>query len=187
MSGSGSLLDARDGSRVACGFTLIELLAALAIVGILAGIVLGGGKRAGEAGKVAKAKAEIAALAGALEAYRREHGDYPRTGDAAEMVQALIGRRGVKGEAPGGRARIDVAQFTIEGGGDVFADAAARLVDPWGRPYFYFYKTGAPGAWKAPAFVLYSAGPNGVHVPPSDTGVVDVLHIDNADNLYAGL
>ncbi len=168
-------------AHVGRGFTLIELLAALAIVGILTAIVLGGGGRANEVGKIAKAKAEIAALSAALETFRRQHGDYPRVDDSAMWLHSLVGERD-------GRSLIDLAQFTVGGGVDPRVDASARLIDPWGQPYFYFYKTGADAAWKANGFVLYSAGPNGVHVLPNpDTGFFDPLHVDNADNVYAGL
>ena len=162
----------------AVGLTLIELLAVLAVVGILAAMVLGGGRRANEAGKVAKAKAEVAALASALEAYRRRHGDFPRVGNPAEWVRVLVSAAGVT-------AAVDWERFAIEPAG---GEAGARALDPWGNPYLYFYQTGGAAAWKASGFVLYSAGPNGVHVPPNaGTGFFDPLHLDNADNIYAGL
>lgn len=69
------------------GFTLIELLVVLAIIGLLAGLVgpqvmkhLGGAKT-----KVARVQIED--LAGALDMYRMEVGQYPSTD---EGLQALI-------------------------------------------------------------------------------------------------
>ena len=50
------------------GFTLLELLAVIAIIAVLSGIVIGAGRRASESGKVARAKAELAALGAALAA-----------------------------------------------------------------------------------------------------------------------
>lgn len=162
----------------AVGFTLIELLAMLAVVGILAAMVLGGGRRANEVGKVARAKAEVDALALGLEAYRRRHGDFPRVENPAEWVQVLVSAAGVT-------AAVDWGRFAIEPAG---GETGARVLDPWGNPYFYFYKTGGVAGWRSSGFVLYSAGPNGVHVPPNaETGFFDPLHLDNADNIYAGL
>lgn len=168
-------------ARSAGGFTLIELLAVLVVVGILAAMVLGGGRRANEAGKVAKAKAEIAALGLALEAYRRQQGDFPQATNPAEWLRGLV-------SSPGVKTTLDLERFSVEGGADPVNEPRARVLDPWGNPYFYFYKTGGDAAWKASGFVLYSAGPNGVHVPPNaETGFFDPLHLDNADNVYAGL
>ncbi|MBI5691166.1 MAG: hypothetical protein HZC55_13855 [Verrucomicrobia bacterium] len=65
------------------------------------------------------------------------------------------------------------------------------LLDPWGNRYMYYYK--APGAgglqWRAPAYVLYSVGPDGQHIAPSIstglfTGTQQTTGV-NADNLYA--
>lgn len=166
---------------MAGGFTLIELLAVLAVVGILAAMVLGGGRRANEAGKVAKAKAEIGALALALETYRRQQGDFPRVENATEWVHVLA-------SSPGVSAKLDLQRLAIEPGREAASEAGARVLDPWGNPYLYFYKTGGAAAWKATGFVLYSAGPNGVHVPPdAASGFFDPLHLDNADNIYAEL
>ena len=40
------------------------------------------------------------------------------------------------------------------------------LIDPWGNPYRYYYKTG-PTGWENFGFVLYSMGPDGKHTPAS--------------------
>ena len=163
------------------GFTLIELLAVLAVVGILAAMVLGGGRRANEAGKVARAKAEIAAMALALETHRRQKGDFPKVENPTEWVHGLV-------SSADARVTLDLQRFTIEPPLGPGGEEGARVLDPWRNPYLYFYKTGGATAWKAASFVLYSAGPNGVHVPPNDaTGLFDPLHLDNADNIYAGL
>ena len=72
-------------------FTLIELLTVITIIGILAGIVIGVGRRAGESGREARAKVELAAITTALESYKRQYGDYPRTNSGAALLQALVG------------------------------------------------------------------------------------------------
>jgi prepilin-type N-terminal cleavage/methylation domain-containing protein len=174
------------------GFTLIELLAVIAIIAILTSIVLGSGRRASEAGKTARAKAELAALAAALESYRREHGDYPRTNDNAVLAQCLIGKLDPTG-APlenARRSEIEVAKFRFalasnpEVSADPFVSVSATLVDPWARPYRYAYKSAAP--WKNPSFVLCSAGPDGADSAALLAGgYADTAATANADNLYA--
>jgi prepilin-type N-terminal cleavage/methylation domain-containing protein len=68
------------------------------------------------------------------------------------------------------------------------------FLDPWGNRYLYFYKPvtpagGASPRWNAPAFLLYSAGPDGAST--TLPGVVGVFSGttqatgDNADNVYA--
>ncbi|OQB95903.1 MAG: hypothetical protein BWX86_01019 [Verrucomicrobia bacterium ADurb.Bin122] len=107
-----------------------------------------------------------------------------------------------------GRVFLDAARFRFEIGldqppawpagrrGEPAREVANAILDPWGRRYLYFYKQ-APGpvpSWKAPAYVLFSAGPDGAYtIPPGWSGVVDEpfseLAVDgelvNADNLYA--
>lgn len=172
--------------RVSRGFTLLELLAVLTIVALLAAAVLGGGRRATELGQIARTKAELAALSAALETYKRVYGDYPRTADAAEVLQALIGRLGPNGERVEGRQLLELANFETADGADPFTNTTARLVDPWNGAYVYVYKSGAPGAWKTTGFVLYSMGPDGAHVAPNpESGYIDGRAERNADNLHA--
>ncbi|MBX3735379.1 MAG: type II secretion system protein GspG [Candidatus Didemnitutus sp.] len=174
------------------GFTLLELLAVIAIIAVLTGIVIGVGRRASEAGKVARAKAELAALSAALESYKRQYGDYPQTDDNAQLLQALIGKLGPTRLAlsPAGRAQLEAAKFTIALTAapntpvDPFANASAVLLDPWEQPYRYVYKTG--GTWTNPSFVLYSIGADGLDSPTLlSGGFIDVAPAANADNLYA--
>jgi type II secretory pathway pseudopilin PulG len=165
---------------------MLELLLVLAIVGALSAIVLGFAGRAVEAGRVARAKTELAALSASLERYRLQFGDYPQTDDEARLVQSLLGRRGPTGAEIAARPLIDLASLSIEGGRDPVVDADARLVDPWGHPYCYVFKTPASG-WSNPAFLLYSIGPDASDAPElSSGGFVDFTAPANIDNLYAG-
>src|SRR4051812_7250343 len=116
-------------------FTLLELLAVIALIAILAGLVVGVGRRAVEVGQVARAKAELAALAAALEAYKRAHGDYPRTDDPARFLQSLLGRLGPALAPASAPPFIETARFVTEGARDPWTDATAQLVDPWGQVY----------------------------------------------------
>jgi len=169
---------------MARGFTLIELLTVIAIIAILSSIVFGLGRRVSEGGRTSRAQAELAALSVALEGYRRAHGDYPRTDDAARLLQALIGRRDPLMNSITGRSLLDLAAYTTEDGRDPLADEGARLADPWGRPYRYAYRSLWP--WNNPAYVLYSPGPDGVDVPALlPGGFPDSAAEANHDNLHA--
>lgn len=174
------------------GFTLLELLVVIGIIAILAGIVLGVGRRASESGKIARAKAEMAALSTALEAYKSQYGDYPQTANSARLIQSLIGKLGPLPTSPAitGRALIESAKFAIALPAaptavvDPFANAAAVLIDPWDHPYVYAYNTAANG-WTNSSFVLYSPGPDGLFTALPATGQINDTAANNADNLYA--
>jgi general secretion pathway protein G len=165
-------------------FTLLELLAVISISALLASIVLGVGRRASEAGKVARAKAELAALSVALESYQRTYGDYPQTDDEARLLQSLIGRRG-PGNAPiTGRALIETARLTTAESLDPFTNATATLLDPWEQPYVYAYRTQTP--WSNSGYVLYSVGPDGKdYATLLPGGFPDPAPQANADNIPA--
>lgn len=70
------------------GFTLLELLIVIALVATLSGLLLGGGRHALESGRVARARAELAAWSATLESYRASHGDYPRSLDLVPRAPA---------------------------------------------------------------------------------------------------
>jgi type II secretory pathway pseudopilin PulG len=158
------------------------LLAVIGVIAILTGIVIGVGRRANEAGRLSRARAELAVLASALEAYRAAHGDYPRTADSAQLLQALLGRRRPDMAETTGRAFLEPGRLTLNG--DPIASATVLLLDPWEQPYRYAYKA-APG-WTNPSYVLASAGPDQTGTPTlRPGGFPDVAAPGNADNLYA--
>ena len=165
-------------------FTLLELLAVLAIIGALAGLMLGVGSHVFARAKRTRTEGELTVLAASLETYRRRHGDYPRTADAAALLQALLGRRDPVNRPITAPAVIDLGAFTRLGDVNPHADPAARLVDPWGNPFDYAYRTLDP--WENSGFVLQSAGPDGViYRALLPGGFIAIAHADNADNVIA--
>lgn len=154
----------------------------IGVIAILTGIVIGVGRRANEAGRLSRARAELSVLAAALESYRAAHGDYPRTADPAQMLQALLGRRRPDMSETTGRAFLEPGRLALSG--DPFASASAQVLDPWEQPYRYAYKA-IPG-WTNPTYVLASAGPDQTGTPNlRPGGFPDVAAPRNADNLYA--
>ncbi len=129
-----------------------------------------------------QARTELAVLAGAIESFRRYHGSYPQTRDPVELYAALAGWRGPRNEVLPVRVRrfLGAEGMALAAGGP---DELPNVVlDPWGRPYRYGYSPGED--WAIPAFLLYSAGPDG-ESGPHETGVRDPSWAADADNVYA--
>jgi general secretion pathway protein G len=61
-------------------FTILEILMVIAIIAVLVGITLTVGQGVQERSRVARARAELAVLAAALDSYKAQYGDYPQTG-----------------------------------------------------------------------------------------------------------
>ncbi len=166
------------------GFTLLELLAVIGVVAVLTGLVLGVGRYALEKGRTSRARAELAALAAALDHYRATQGDYPRTNMPAHLLQSLIGKRDPAYAPMTAPAAIELTRFSTANALDPFTSDLAELADPWGRPYRYAYKSQTP--WSNSSYVLYSAGPDGLdNATLQAGGFPDVAAAGNADNLYA--
>lgn len=197
-------------------FTLIELLTVIAIIGILAAITFGVSKGVRERANISRAQTELAALATALEAYKRQYGDYPQIGNFSDtadpssnpdigditvndtqafLFNALVGKRGPRGDAINGRTFVDLSRFRLERTEDQpnsFPTATGTtqvrnaFIDPWGRRYFYYYKNiSSPNTWIQPSYLLYSVGPDGLHDDPPNSGAIDNDAAENTDNIYA--
>lgn len=78
---------------VKSGFTLLELLAVMLIIGLLAGLGIGGYSLARHSAKEGRAKADIERLRNGLEEYRVQYGAYPSTADGLLSITNHVGAR----------------------------------------------------------------------------------------------
>lgn len=183
-------------------FTLVEILTVIAILGILAVILIRATGNLMEERAAIKARAEMNALAQALEVYKADFGDYPWIrDDAKQFARALLGERGPKTNAVLQDAKrgnikryIDLEKFNIKEGPRSSVDA---ILDPWGNPYRYYYKREITnekgvysGSWDAPGFILISAGPDGElgREPTNSGGMTTSRSMESAgfDDLIVG-
>ena len=192
-------------------FTLIELLTVIAIIALLAAITFGVIKGVNERAAIGQARAELASLSQALEAYKLQYGDYPRTGlgavapststtlaathTQALLFNALVGKLGPKlsnstevaASAMNGKSFVELSKFSLENANLPSTTTTAAVLncflDPWGRRYMYYYDSTTAG-WRLPSYVLFSVGPTSTYTAPTAT---DGKYSDanNLDNIYA--
>jgi type II secretory pathway pseudopilin PulG len=145
-------------SKSVLAFTLVELLGVIVVIGILAGITLGGAGAVRRQAAVGQAKAEIAALEAACARFQTELGFYP-TNTTANPTTAFN---------PTGYQGAGSALFTNLFGTNQFNRAAGTkryfepkasmvsstntnnpwFIDPWGYAYGYYSDgTNAPVIW----------------------------------------
>lgn len=188
-------------------FTLIELLTVMAIIGVLAGITFGVVRGVQERAAISQARSELATLAQALEAYKKQYGDYPQTGSSGgnsgatatatsvegQLFNALMGKLGPKLDPIQGKQFIEASKFSLQttnlpSAGNTTSVANA-FVDPWGRMYLYYYRTNAAGvpAWKQSSYILLSTGPElNLGITVTAAGVINETNNSQAaDNIYA--
>jgi len=104
------------------GFTLIELLVVIAIIAILAGLTLSTLGYVQRKGAESRARAEVAALAAAINEYKLEFGAYPP--DQTVLFQELVGS-----------GTINTNKVLFEPSPRMVKDN--KFVDPWGDNYVY--------------------------------------------------
>lgn len=78
---------------VARGFTLVEMLVVVGIIVILVGILTPMFLRAYQGSGSARVKMDLQTIAVALEAYKQDHGDYPRVTDYGDTSDQYRGAR----------------------------------------------------------------------------------------------
>jgi general secretion pathway protein G len=118
-------------------FTLIEILVVVAVITILAGITIGTLGGVNEKASRDRAKAEVAAISSALEAYRAEFGSYP-----TPLNSSNVPHTNIAGYLPA--EKIQATNGT--------------LMDPYGQPYIYLLPGGAIPTRNRVGFDLYSLG-----------------------------
>ena len=167
------------------GFTLIELLIVLAIIGVLIGITFSGASYLFQAQQEKKALSDVEALKLALEEFKSENGDYPRTDDLSGNMQTLpflTGQRLFQAlssyvdaagnpygslNRPKSFLKSEVLNLGEQLGNQIqavtidFTNASTAplyfAIDPWDAPYVYDYprRDGNLG------YLLFSKGSDG--------------------------
>ena len=196
------------------GFTLVELLVVILIIGILAGITFTGADYLLGAQDEKQAKSHIEAISLALDQYKSETGDYPRTdlipgGDnifkcGEFLIMALNGKVDRNGDIldederkksflPGdslimGKQEGNRNEIFIPEEKDWEAGSGETFfpMDPWNEPFIYQYprKDGHQG------FLLFSKGSDGessvFEQELSSTPTKDIIDEDNIPSSEPG-
>jgi general secretion pathway protein G len=118
-------------------FTLIELLLVMAVIAVLAGLTIASLGGVNEKTARDLAKAEVAAIASALESYRTEQGSYPAPLSSSNVPHALI------------RGYLPAEKMTV---------VSNTIMDPYGQPYVYRLPGGDSPTRSRVGFDLYSVG-----------------------------
>lgn len=161
------------GARRLRGFTLVEMLVVMAILAALAGIivpVVGAVQRRSQA---KACKALIDAIAGAVEQYAGDFGDFPptsladlgvRTNGRNEGAEALV--RCLTTRDRGGpyfdfkEEQLDNTDDDALGAGDDPTSSAyvggdlLEVTDPWGNPLIYFHHRDYRGGKELERYLL---------------------------------
>lgn len=131
------------------GFTLVEMLCVVGLILILVGGFFRYSSKYNNKVRYMQAQEELAMLSGAVEYYKNEFGSYP-TYDEKSLKEFYKVMAGVNKNKQNFVEGYDWSMLNDE------------ILDPWGHPYVYQYKSesnrnGDNGSF----YVLFSMGPNG--------------------------
>ncbi|MGF1451355.1 MAG: prepilin-type N-terminal cleavage/methylation domain-containing protein [Opitutales bacterium] len=162
------------------GFTLVELLVVIAVIAILASIIFAVGGTVQDRMQTDRARGELQSIAVGLEQFKARYSDFPWLGNdtaggelepggnSVQLYQALMGQLGMTRNSSGQVVMVsaDTRPFVDAGALNVAGDGDDQFfVDPWGRPYYYFYITPGPPSnretFVRDGFILVSSGPDG--------------------------
>ncbi len=157
-------------------FTLVELITVIAIIVILLGFLVGASSSARKRARVNQAKAEIAALETALNAYRADAGAFPvdSAGGSVntDVVRQLSGidlsgakLNGLSNDWNGPYMEFDKNRLDASSG---------EFLDPWKNPYRVRGIGDDAGTTEANlhnkyTFDIWSYGPDGINQDGADT------------------
>ena len=112
--------------REHAAFTLIELMVVVTIIAVLAGLTIGTLGYVNRKGAESRARAEVAAIATAVDNYKLEFGSYPSNNTTA-LFKELTGQGSVN------KTRV----FIEPTPGLVTNATNGPFIDPWGTAYNY--------------------------------------------------
>lgn len=178
-------------------FTLIEVLAAIAIIIILAGIVIGGMEYAKQRQASEKARVQIALLSKAIEEYKVDMGVYPGAdentaiaGDVSEQLYQALFKDGYDYTNPATppsswtkATKIYLNQLDPRNNKQGWVPkttastpgTSIKIRDPWGNGYLYRKGSNAQN----PDFDLWSMGKDG----KTNTTNAATTEADNRDDI----
>ncbi len=106
------------------GFTLVELLATIAVIVVVASLTLGTLGYVNRKGAEGRAKAEVAALAAAIDNYKLDYGAYPAPADLFKELTA--------------QGQVNTNKVYFEPKGSIAQNMTnGPFLDPWGAAYNY--------------------------------------------------
>ena len=144
-------------------FTLVELLVVISIIGLLAGLTLGGAGAVRRHGAVNQAKAEIAALQAACERYYVDNQSYPTNNNPPDPTSAFSPTAASYSSSGTNlfSSLFGTNQYNLRPSGKRYFEpkpsmvsstnaANPYFVDPWGYAYGYNCTTNNDGTWNPP-------------------------------------
>jgi type II secretory pathway pseudopilin PulG len=157
------------------GFTLVEMLAVVLIIMLLMALVVGISRYVTYKSAVARAQADISAIALALEAYKSDNNTYPLNStsftssstdtdyaSAAAMNSAVIYPALYLNPYMGvGVRKTPYLQFKDEQLGATITPRYRPIIDPWGNAYNYDAVSSCPDVRRNITFDLWSSGKDG--------------------------